>query len=510
MTAPAAQRLLQHFVDQVGRDPAPRSTFYDFCKRRSVPHWIDGPHLKVICTAVERAVVGAAKGEGVRQMFFAPPRHGKSHAISVNLPVYAMGSYDQFTVIMTSYAAKLAYSKSREARNLMQNIGEQEFERDLARDTWSVSEWAMRGTGSRLLAAGLDGGITGHGALLGIIDDPLKDWRAAHSATIRESAWEWYRTTFSTRLEHGASQILMMTRWHDDDLAGRLLREQGLVDEGGKWEVFRFPCINETDQDVADDPLHRPKGRTLWPARWPQTTMEERLAEAGSYARAAIYQQRPQKPGGSLFKRDRFRYFRSVTTNGAGDKQDHWWELVFGDSVERVAKDRCFTILAVDTALSLEQSADYTAIETWVITPPVLGRRRRLLRHVLRERMEVPDQIPEVEKRCRAERARMAAIEASTAGLATVQGAKRRGVPVRECKADKDKVARALPLQSAYEAETVFHLEDGPWLIDYEDELVAFPTGPHDDMVDAAAYMELVVEEQVEAKQPGVYFRRKE
>lgn len=511
MTAPATTRLLQHFAAQLGRDAVPRTSFHDFCARRSIPHWIDGPHLRLICENSERAVRLAAEGKGVSQMYFAPPRHGKSHTVSVNLPVWALGSYDYFPVILASYAAKLAHSKSREARNLMQYVGEPEFGREVAHDTWSVSEWAMRGTGSKLLASGVDGGLIGHGALLGIMDDPIKDWKAAHSATVRESTWDWYRTTFRTRLEKGASQVLMMTRWHEDDLAGRLLREQGTVDEGGKWEVYRFACIPETDADVADDPLHRPKGRTLWPVRWPQDTMEQTRDDVGSYAWAAMYQQRPQRAGSSLFKRERFRYFRPARTSTNG-KDEWWWELVFSDRTERVLQERCFTVLSADTALSLDQQADYTAIETWVITPPILGRRRRLLRNVLRDRIEVPDQIPELEKRARGTtpRARMVAIEASTAGLATVQGAKRRGLPVRECKVDRDKVARALPLQTAYEAELVFHLEDAPWLADYEDELLDFPVAPNDDQVDAAAHMELAVEEYVEAKQPGVYVRKRE
>lgn len=479
----------------------PRGALLDFCRRRSVPRWVEGDHLALIAEAVQRAVVAAASGHGLKIIIEAPPRHGKTHLTSVMSPCWAMGTFKDFPVILASYGAKLAYSKAREARNLMERVGKAEFDVTVDQGTRAISDWQLLGLRGRMLAAGVGGPLTGEGALLGIIDDPFKNFREAHSETIREMVWNWYRTVFATRIESGGSQIVTMTRWHERDLIGKLLEEFGRkgVDKGGEWEVITLRARNETAADVKSDPLKRPKDRPLWPVRWDSKALDERKRTLGNYAYSALFQQRPQPEGTALFRRHNFRYAKMGTDPRDGKPV---YELGFVETVEgrtameveRVRVSDCWVIMTADTALSQDKKADYTVVEAWAITPPVRGRRRRILILVLREHLEAPDQIPLLRRTWKSTHARWVGIEKAQAGLAAVQHAQREGMPVKPCPADADKVVRALPLSAAYEAHDVFHLYGAEWLPEYEAEVLPFPNVEHDDQVDAAAYMELLLQ----------------
>lgn len=475
--------------------------FHDFCQRRSSPRWVEGAHLRIITAAMQRATVAAIASAGINIILQAPPRHGKTHVVGVLAPVFGMGTFKDLPIIYASYVAKLAAAKSREARNLMERIGHEEFDVRVDRTSRSVSDWKLLGHRSRMLAQGIGGPLTGEGALLGIIDDPYKNYAQANSALYRESVWDWFRTTFATRIESGGSILIQMTRWHEHDLVGQLLEEEGQVKDGGKWEVIDLPaeCI-----DVKKDMMKRTattgKAAALWPARWPWDRLQERKQRLGSYLYSAMFQQRPQPQGSSLFKRSRFRYWRygKDVRDGA-----HTFQLGFqavdkhGGTVtqwESVRVDQCWTLMTADTALSIKQSADYFCMGTWAITPPLRGRKRRILVAAVHEQLESPDQLPLIERTYRSCHARWVGIEDAQAGLATVQHAQRRGMPVKACKADHAKEVRALPLSAAYEAEDVFHPQASAWLADFETEICAFPHAKNDDWVDMAAYMELLLQ----------------
>src|SRR5262249_2639319 len=155
----------------------------------------------------------------------APPQHGKSQLVSIHLPACWLGRRPDDPIIFSSYAASLAESKSRQARRIVES---DEFARlfpgiTTSRESRAVNNWEISGHRGGMLAVGVGGPVTGHGGMLGIIDDPLENWEQAQSETIREKLWEWWRTTFRPRIWEGGSIVLVMTRWHEDDLAGRLL-----------------------------------------------------------------------------------------------------------------------------------------------------------------------------------------------------------------------------------------------------------------------------------------------
>lgn len=516
------QNMLEAFTTAADRrdDEVPPSEvasdeFLRFCRRRSVPRWQEGPHHALICSVIQRAITTAMLGRGIKVILEAPPRHGKSHVTSVLGPAWGMGRFPDMQVILTSYGSKLATSKAGAARNLIESMGMREFGVSVDHRSKAKNDWKLAGRRARMIAAGVAGPVTGEGANLGIIDDPVKNWREAHSPVRREEVWEWYRTTFSTRIERGGSVVLMLTRWHEYDLAGKLIEEFGTVEEGGEWTVIRLPAISE---GPATDPLGRAVGEALWPERWPIEALRERKRILGDYAFAALFQQTPRPEGGNLIKRHNFRYAKRVTrelveedpeTQRPMKVQVKGFELAFqgekGPEVEWVRQDKCWALVSGDLALSLEQSADFTALGVWYITPLIRGSRRRILVYVVHERLDSPSQVPRLRRLWEDFRPRVIAIEKGTADLATIQHAKKAGLPIQAVPLDGDKLARGLPLQAAYQDERIFHLAGQGWVAECEDEITRFPNAPHDDVFDMASCMENVMRELELLPQPKVF-----
>jgi predicted phage terminase large subunit-like protein len=272
------------------------------------------------------------RGEIKRLMVFAPPQHGKSELVSVRLPAFWLGKRPDDPVILASYAASLAESKSRAARQIVESDDYRMLFPGVETSPYSraVSRWELAEQRGSLLAVGVGGPITGHGARLGIIDDPFENWAQAQSATIREKVWEWWRTTFRTRVWEGGCIILIMTRWNEDDLAGRLLSEQG-----DKWSVLRLPALAETqdDRDANNkrlnlpegllDPLGRETGEALCPLRFSREALLDLKADVGSLGWTAEYQGAPRAPEGNRFKRT---FFEIVEAAPAKAQRVRYWD----------------------------------------------------------------------------------------------------------------------------------------------------------------------------------------
>ena len=285
-------------------------------------------------------VMQVVEGTITRLMVWAPPQIGKSELISVRLPAYWLGRYPDTNVILTSYAASLAENKSRQARDLVDSAQYRAVFPQVSANKRSraVNAWSLDDQRGGMIAAGVGGPITGHGAMLGIIDDPVENWEQAQSATYREKTWEWYRSTFRTRLQEGGRIVFIMTRWSDDDLAGRVLRD-GAED----WTVIRLPAIAETQEERDEnnrylglpvgqpDPLGRAAGEPLAPARFSLETLQATRTAVGGRVWSAEYQGVPRDPEGNLFKRQwfeiievapgqaqRVRYWDKAGTEGGG------------------------------------------------------------------------------------------------------------------------------------------------------------------------------------------------
>ena len=258
-------------------------------------------------------------------MIFMPPGHAKSTYASVLFPPWYLGRNPAKQLIGASHTAEFAESFGRRVRNTVTSTEFSGiFSIQLAGDSQAAGRWGLV-QGGEYFGVGVGGSITGRRADGGIIDDPIRGREDADSETIREKTWNWYISDFRTRLKPNAFIILIQTRWHEDDLAGRILPEKyagesGLITarDGEVWEVVNFPALA-----VDDDVLGREPGTALWPDWYTVEMLEQERITQGERNWSALYQQRPTPESGDYFKRDWIQYYEDAPKNlqvyGASD-----------------------------------------------------------------------------------------------------------------------------------------------------------------------------------------------
>jgi predicted phage terminase large subunit-like protein len=347
-------------------------------------------------------------------------------------------------VILGAYNQTLANKFSRKARNIARQRLPINDERRAVEDWETAAGGGMR-------AVGVGGGITGQGGNLIIIDDPVKSREEAESQAYRERCWDWYKDDLYTRLEPDGAIVLIQTRWHEADLAGRLLDE---AKQGGEqWEVVNLPALADPD-----DPLGREPGAALCPERFDVPALERIRGVLGTYSFEALYQQRPRPAEGALFKR---QWFEVVETAPSGLRWARYWDL----------------------AASTREQADFTASAA-----VAFDREGNVwIKDMLRGRWEWPDAYDVIVSTMQAERGTLHGVEKALHGLAAVQQLLRdkrvAGVPFKAIDVDRDKFSRALAWAGRAEAGKV-KLVRGEWVNAFLDEVCAFPLGKHDDQVD--------------------------
>ncbi len=284
-----------------------RQSLTDFTQYTK-PDFETAEHHKIICEKLE----AVERGEIDRLMIFAPPRHTKSELASRRFPAWYLGRNPKKQIITATYSGDLASDFGRDVRNI---VAEQEYlnlfpKVHLRDDSKAANRWHTN-HGGVYVSVGVGGAIMGRGAHIALIDDPLKNRKEADSETIRDGIWDWYTSTLYTRLMPGGAIVLIQTRWHEDDLAGRLLAAQ---DEGGdQWEIINL----EADKDN--------KGVALWPQWYPMKALNRIKANIGAREFSALYQQKPQPEEGVYFKKEWFNRYKlgehpkSTNCYGAGD-----------------------------------------------------------------------------------------------------------------------------------------------------------------------------------------------
>ena len=398
----------------------------------------------------------------------------KSELLSHWTPVWFLANWPSGRIGLASYAADFAETWGRKARD---SVAENELSLGIrVRDDLNrASEWELA-TGGGMMTAGVGGPFTGRGFDLIIIDDPLKNRQEANSPTVRRHLWEWWRSTARTRLRPSGSIIVVATRWHEEDLIGKLM--EAMTDGEGdfpedRWEHIRLPALAE-----AGDPLAREADAPLWPGRYDADTLAATRLAVGPQEWAGLYQQRPAPIGGAVFRTQDFRYYRK-------DEEAETFALMNPEGTKHVPQAECHRFVTVDTATSLRERADYTVAATWAVTKD----RDLLLLDLVRTRLETPDITPLVGQVY----ARWQPAYIGVEGKAVFQVLRRAGLPVRELKPDADKWTRAQPAAARLASGTVYFPAAAPWLPEFEDELVTFPNGAHDDQVDCLAYAALEV-----------------
>ena len=363
----------RRFQPAAGDGRTRRESLLDFVPRVS-PSFTRPSHLERLASVLERA----ASGEVVRALVSVPPRHGKTELLLHAIP-WALGRRPDLLIAYVSYEAKLAYSKSRQARDYARRAGV-----PARRDADALHEW-LTPMGGGLRAAGIGGPITGHGFGIVIIDDPFKNREEAESLTIRERNWGWFTSTAMTRLDPNGSAIVVHTRWHQDDLIGRCIAERAKFEatlgvEGESWEHINLPAIDE-------------QGRALWPERWPADILDRRRRVVGPYEWASLFQGSPRPREGKLF-RNPTRYDRPTLADAR-------------------------IVIGVDVAGTRSTKANWTVAVVFAFT----GRGDELRGDVL-DVVRMQEEIPEVCRRLEALQKRWGGplvVEASGLGKAVPQ-----------------------------------------------------------------------------------------
>ncbi|MGE5551504.1 MAG: phage terminase large subunit [Bacteroidota bacterium] len=448
-----------------------RDSLVFFCEYTSNGTWQPAPHLEILCDHLE----AVERGEIRRLIVDMPPQHGKSEVADRKFPAWYLGRHPMRRIMLTAYGDDLAYDFSRASRACFEEWAPELWGLRLSGRSFAVGRWDILKWNGGITAGGIGGRLTGRGAWLAIVDDPIKNWEEANSPTYRERVWNWYQTVLRPRVHPLGAIVVIMTRWHEDDLVGRLLKQQELG--GEKWTVLKLPALAEEG-----DPLGRVPGEPLWPERgYTREWYEETKRGMAPLQWAAMYQQRPSAAEGNLFKRSYLRYFT---------RKGDFYYLARPEGVEKVLARRCWIFQTCDPAASTDGSADHFVLATWAVTP----KRSLLLLDVVRERLEEPDQpilFTNAQKRWHPA---LQGVEKNGLGIALYQQLKRLGLPIVRLKADKDKYTRALPAAARFSAGEVFLLEGAPWLGDYEDELLRFrQNAEQDDQVDVTSYAAIVL-----------------
>lgn len=267
------------------------STPGTFAVTASEGKWRMARHLAYLDQAIMESIDLAAQGKRDGLIVSMPPQHGKSELCSKYLPTWYLGRHPDRRVILTSYEADFAASWGRRARDLAEQHGDL-FGVQVSKRSSAVNRWDLKGREGGMSTAGVGGAITGKGAHLLIVDDPLKNDEEARSAKHRQKQWEWWQSVASTRMRPGGLKIIVQTRWHRDDLTGRI-QDQAKTN-GGRWRTIKLPALAE-----ANDPLGRAPGEALWPEVYSKEELEKRKRDNTAYYWRALYQQDPQAEGGT-------------------------------------------------------------------------------------------------------------------------------------------------------------------------------------------------------------------
>ena len=250
--------------------------------------WKPARHLSYL----NGRLMALAMGEIKRLAVFMPPQNGKSSLCSCYFPAFYLGMFPDERIILSSYQAEFAAKWGRACRGIIQEYAKYKFGlKGVSDDSSAANRWDLAGNDGGMITAGVGGGVTGQHADLLIIDDPVADAAEAHSATMRNKHWEWYESVAHTRLGPEGKILLVMTRWHRDDLAGRILVTQEDAN-ADKWEVVQFKAIAD-----GPDVLGRKNGEPLWPEMWPLSALEQIRASKDRYWWESQYQQTPTLGG---------------------------------------------------------------------------------------------------------------------------------------------------------------------------------------------------------------------
>ena len=421
------------------------------------PGFVHGRHHALMAKKFEAIANGTLK----RLIINMPPRHTKSEFASYLLPSWYLGRHPGKKVIQCSNTAELAVGFGRKVRNLVDSdqYGEMFPNVSLRVDSKAAGRWATSG-GGEYFAIGVGGTVTGKGADLLIIDDPHSEQEAALAAgdpSVYDKVYEWYTSGPRQRLQPGGAIVIVMTRWGDRDLTGRVIKDAAMRDKGEEWEVIELPAI-------------LPSGKSLWPEFWALEELEALKEELPPSKWNAQYQQTPTGEEGALVKRE-------------------WWKVWEKDDPPKIE----YMIQSWDTAFTKSERSDYSACVTLGVfyMNENIEDPHIILLDAFQKRMEFPELKDKAQSHYQYWEPDTLLVEAKAAGAPLVFELRQMGIPVTEYtpsrgtrQVSNDKFARLNSVTDLFRSGKVW-APDTRWAYELIEQMAAFPNAEHDDLVDA-------------------------
>jgi len=420
------------------------SDFLTFVKHMW-PEFIEGSHHKIISEKFNKLATGEIK----RLIINMPPRHTKSEFASTLLPAWMIGKHPDLKIIQSTHTTELAVRFGRKAKNIIDSEEYKKvFKTTLREDSKAAGRWETNSKGE-YFAAGVGGAITGRGADLLIIDDPHSEQDALNAQAL-ERAYEWYTSGPRQRLQPGGRIVLVMTRWNQKDLTGKLLNAQK-ESKADQWEVIEFPAI-------------LPNGKPAWPEYWNIDELEGVKASLSIGKWNAQWMQNPTAEEGSIIKRE-------------------WWKTWEKEQMPQLHH----VIQSYDTAFMKKESADYSAITTWgVFYPSEDSGPNLILLDAVKERFEFPELRRVAMEQYQYWNPETIIIESKASGLPLTYELRKMGLPVINFTPSRgnDKHTRVNAVAPLFESGKIW-APDLKFAEEVIEECAAFPYGDHDDLVDS-------------------------
>ena len=447
------------------------------------PAFSIGPHHRVLCDELMKI----ANNENDRLMVFVAPRSSKSLITSTYFPAWALGKNPYWQEIAVSHSDDLATRFGRAIRDIINTPQYKAIfpQTNIRKDNRAANSWGLQHKGKEagsFLAAGSGSGIAGFGAHLAIIDDPISE-QDAFSKTRRESLNEWYASGLRTRLMPGGKIVIVMTRWHERDLSGHLLAMEDSSPMSDKWEVVRIPALNTTESleklekarkklvkqgYLSQNYTNLELGESFWPEAdvengfcWTTEEIIRTKNNTPPFKFDALYGQSPSAEEGNIIKLD-------------------WWQNWDNPS----PPDCEYIIQSWDTAFSTRSTADYSAVTTWGVFSSGLEVPNLILLGAEKGRWDFPTLREKAVSKYHEHNPDSVLIEKKASGQSLIQDLRLTGIPIFEFQPDRDKVARAYAISSLFHNGRIYAPFKKDWAMEVIDEIRAFPTGLHDDLVD--------------------------